>query len=507
MDPTQDMNLNLPNNQQVNIKDLYDLIATGRLSALALAALYNNTWLSSAYGVIGDGITNDGPALNTLLTNAAAAGASVTLAQGAIVRTTVKIVVPSNTRLNGNGGTIKCAITSLSTPTIECADVSNILIENLTINGDKSAFAGVTEAKAGIAMTTATRVILRNITSYNNKGDGFYFRGDNNGSYCADILLDNCRSSLAGVGNHRNGSSVISGERIRYLGGAYCYSDGTSPEAGVDIEPNLVTDVIRDIEFDSVEFSNNGGHGLIFDTKSGSNQGTVRVRAGRIANNGFSGISLINSIDFQIDGGLIENNSEDGITHSGTCRGTRVIGGRIRKNGLRGISAFMNTGGYSLTGLVVIGCSITDNSQTTPNSSDGIRTDGLVTDTCVAFCIITNIDGVTQRYGISSGASATVTKETYIHNELVGNATATFNLQGQASSRIYIDPSFFSLTNLYSGNNKVVGARKTGWATATGTATRTTFDTTTVTLPQLAERVKALIDDLNSTAGHGLIGP
>lgn len=38
----------------------------------------------------------------------------------------------------------------------------------------------------------------------------------------------------------------------------------------------------------------------------------------------------------------------------------------------------------------------------------------------------------------------------------------------------------------------------TGWAAPSGTATRTTFDTATVTLPQLAERVKALIDDLTS---------
>lgn len=38
---------------------------------------------------------------------------------------------------------------------------------------------------------------------------------------------------------------------------------------------------------------------------------------------------------------------------------------------------------------------------------------------------------------------------------------------------------------------------------ATGTATRTTFDTATVTTAQLAERVKALIDDLKQT---GIIG-
>lgn len=59
---------------------------------------------------------------------------------------------------------------------------------------------------------------------------------------------------------------------------------------------------------------------------------------------------------------------------------------------------------------------------------------------------------------------------------------------------------------LYNAGSQVVSSRATGWATATGTATRTTFATGTVTLPQLAERVKALIDDLHATAGHGLIG-
>ena len=50
----------------------------------------------------------------------------------------------------------------------------------------------------------------------------------------------------------------------------------------------------------------------------------------------------------------------------------------------------------------------------------------------------------------------------------------------------------------------VVGARQTGWTAPTGTATRTTFATASVTLPQLAQRVHALIDDL---IAHGMIGP
>lgn len=50
---------------------------------------------------------------------------------------------------------------------------------------------------------------------------------------------------------------------------------------------------------------------------------------------------------------------------------------------------------------------------------------------------------------------------------------------------------------------KVMGPRITGWSAPTGTATRSTFDTTTVTLQALAERVKALIDD---GFAHGSLG-
>jgi lysophospholipase L1-like esterase len=89
-----------------------------------------------------------------------------------------------------------------------------------------------------------------------------------------------------------------------------------------------------------------------------------------------------------------------------------------------------------------------------------------------------------------------------INSNWYPNSDATFDLG--ASGVAWRD---LSLTRaLRVGANQVVGARKTGWGAPTGTATRTTFDTTTVTLPQLAERVKALLDDLNATAGHGLIG-
>lgn len=50
---------------------------------------------------------------------------------------------------------------------------------------------------------------------------------------------------------------------------------------------------------------------------------------------------------------------------------------------------------------------------------------------------------------------------------------------------------------------QVLGPRVTGWAAATGTATRTAFATSTATTTEVAERLKALIDDLRT---HGIIG-
>ena len=83
-------------------------------------------------------------------------------------------------------------------------------------------------------------------------------------------------------------------------------------------------------------------------------------------------------------------------------------------------------------------------------------------------------------------------------NVLIGNTTGTERLSVTGNIQL-TEPT----DTLKIGANTVVGARKTGWAAPTGTATRTTFATSTVTTAQLAERVKALIDDLTA---HGLIG-
>ncbi|OSZ70111.1 hypothetical protein CAP40_04595 [Sphingomonas sp. IBVSS2] len=52
---------------------------------------------------------------------------------------------------------------------------------------------------------------------------------------------------------------------------------------------------------------------------------------------------------------------------------------------------------------------------------------------------------------------------------------------------------------------QVLASPRPGWSVPTGAADRTAFDTGTVTLAGLAERVKALIDDLHAIAGMGIL--
>ena len=99
---------------------------------------------------------------------------------------------------------------------------------------------------------------------------------------------------------------------------------------------------------------------------------------------------------------------------------------------------------------------------------------------------------------IATGQSIAIDSTDNIKTSYASNIWGFFN---STNERIGFDMQ--AAPRIRIAGTPVLGVRKTGWAAATGTATRTTFATGTVTLSQLAERVKALTDDLIS---HGLIG-
>jgi hypothetical protein len=157
------------------------------------------------------------------------------------------------------------------------------------------------------------------------------------------------------------------------------------------------------------------------------------------------------------------------------------------------------TGNVSQRGIF---CAATGDSGAT-TSIRGIEVQALTA--AAAFTCVSAYGVLINSMGKGAGSTVTTNYGLYVDNQTAG----------VTNYAIYTNAGFVrfggsiimaSGTNISLFGSQILAARKTGWSTATGTKTRTTFVTDSVTLPELAARVGALIDDLHNTAGHGLIG-
>lgn len=106
---------------------------------------------------------------------------------------------------------------------------------------------------------------------------------------------------------------------------------------------------------------------------------------------------------------------------------------------------------------------------------------------------VTFTGGSTGMNFIASGNTLALTGTLVIANGGTGGTTAAAARANLSAALLGINDDITRLIGLTGSG---------GWGTPTGTATKTTFDTATVTLPELAERVKAIIDVL---MGQGIL--
>lgn len=262
----------------------------------------------------------------------------------------------------------------------------------------------------------------------------------------------------------------------------------------------------------------------------------VTVNGGRITNGQRQAIHVLGSALF--NGVLIRDISKAGVgsypavTFGATCTDSAFIGGHIDGASRASVPVQILSGADRVR---VITNPPTNCVSNTPTNA---ATGSITVDTGLNRSIQTSssgmIEDVVRNSATGAGViarrtSSTGTANSYVvedlrdvsgapNSVLAGGPAVTIRYQdfdveawrsNAAVEKGRIDTAGLKLPTgraYYVNNLQVLGARKTGWATATGTATRTTFDTTTVTLPQLAERLKALIDDLHATAGQGIIG-
>lgn len=139
------------------------------------------------------------------------------------------------------------------------SNVSNVVIQSPVIIGERNKHKGIKgEWGMGVFITDSKNIQISSSSISNCWGDGIYIGGGeinaNENIKITDAKINNCR---------RNGISITNGKDIFILNSTILNTNGTSPMAGIDIEPNNDKSTIDNILISNVTTLNNGYYGIL----------------------------------------------------------------------------------------------------------------------------------------------------------------------------------------------------------------------------------------------------
>lgn len=228
-----------------------DVIAVGNLYAkLINKTVYLNVKQLGAYG---DGVHDDTINIQSALDNS-----STVLFPGGTyminAETSVKPVNGSKLILD-NTATLKAITNSVTSyAVISINGVSNVEISGGVIAGERTTHTGATgEWGHCIEIKGASsNISLKHITLKDGWGDGLYINN------CSNVESSN----LTILNNRRNGISVVSVNGYVSNDDFIKDTNGTDPQFGVDIEPNVATDKIIGVVFNNTHLVDNTKGGI-----------------------------------------------------------------------------------------------------------------------------------------------------------------------------------------------------------------------------------------------------
>ena len=362
------------------------------------------------FGAKGDAATDDTASINA----AFAASHNVYFPDGTYMLTcdgptnaqnTYGGVAPlSNTVIAFSGAAIlKCkANASGYYAALRLFNTTNIWIYGGTIDGNRSAVTASAGTQWGMALTCngCSNVWINGTILQNGWGDGMIIdKTFSTGTYPTNVNLDHVLST----NNRRNGLSVVNSTgTITILASKFQGSNGTSPQAGVDVEPGGSANSVGIVKFIGSDFTGNSGRGLSVVVGAGS--GTVS--------------------SVQVLGGLSDSNTFAGFSGFGSGLGNMTISGATASNnGNCGI--FIQTvpdGGANIVGNYVIG---NGNAASTPDCPNNIQIQTAVGVKLTGNTIRKGANAILPAYGLNLNSNTT---SQVIANDLAGSGgTGDFN--------------------------------------------------------------------------------
>lgn len=224
------------------------------------------------YGATGDGITDDTNAILLAIAAMPVNGGALFFPAGTYLVNSdnlngLKFNGKSNFVVEGYGAIIKVKAGASVVGGYEVMsffNCSNGAINGLTIDGNRAnrTIPGETSAHLLTICTSCSQITVNDVIAVNSPADGFLittFDFTVAATYPTDITLVNCVADNA----YRNGLSSIGSLRLTLRGGEYKNTNGTSPQCGIDVEPDAgYTYGNQDTIIDGARLFNNDGYGL-----------------------------------------------------------------------------------------------------------------------------------------------------------------------------------------------------------------------------------------------------
>ena len=140
-------------------------------------------------------------------------------------------------------------------------NVNNVNVSGrFKIIGEREQHTGTTgEWGMGVEMRGSSNVYFEYIEANDCWGDGVYVGVTPEQNYCENIKI----GELYADNNRRQGISVVSVKGLKIGYGLLTNTNGTAPEAGIDLEPNNATEFLQGIDL-TLETSGNAQHGVFF---------------------------------------------------------------------------------------------------------------------------------------------------------------------------------------------------------------------------------------------------
>lgn len=383
------------------------------------------------YGVVGDGVTDDTPAIVAALAAASAGGGSHVLLAGRYA--TTGFSVPSGVFLLSLGATLVLpADSAAETTVVTFSGVANAgILGALSIEGSRASQAHVGDAgQIGVRITQSSDIYIESLVTRDMSKDGLYI--GLGAAPCTGVVV----GRFVAEGSGRNGCSVtnVDGLRIGYLEARGSVA-GTTGD-GVDIEPNGADDFMSNISIDTLYAHDNFRNGLKIEGAS-IRQGGISI--GTLLSRGnTTGAWLSDVTGLRIASGDVSHNTGMGVAIPRNVRNL-TLRADVHHNGSRGISGVLSAQSDASRLWDFSGVRCYNNSQSNPGTADGIRIDSDSDDYPIERVLVQGAalfddqDTPTQRYGITTGGSSRV-KRVVAEAFAFGNATGAANVLGADSS-------------------------------------------------------------------------